>query len=55
MGVMARQIDSKHILYLNVSGQPKEMKKNSRSILWDKDYAGNFTVAPYEPEFIEIK
>ena len=56
-GVMARQIDDKLFLYLNVSGEPKEIKMNgkSRSILFDKDYTGNITVAPYEPEFIEIK
>ena len=56
-GVMARQIDQNHFLYLNVSGQPKniQLKENSRSILYDKDYSGNFTIAPYEPEFIEIK
>jgi beta-galactosidase len=56
-GVMARQIDKNHFLYLNVSGEPKEiqMKGNSRSILFDKDYSGNFTIAPYEPEFIELK
>jgi beta-galactosidase len=56
-GVMARQIDEKHILYLNVSGEPKEihLKGNSRSILFDLDYHDNFTIPPYEPEFIEIK
>ncbi|HLN71813.1 MAG TPA: beta-galactosidase, partial [Prolixibacteraceae bacterium] len=56
-GVMARQIDKTHFLYLNVSGENKEikMKGNSRSILFDKAYSGNFTIAPYEPEFIEIK
>jgi beta-galactosidase len=56
-GVMAKRIDKNHILYLNVCGDPKEiqMKGNSRSILFDKDYLGNFTVAPYEPEFIELK
>jgi beta-galactosidase len=55
--VVARQIDKNHILYLNVSGKPKEiqMKENSRSILFNKDYSGNFIIAPYEPEFIEIK
>jgi beta-galactosidase len=31
------------------------MKGNSRSILFDKDYTGNFRIAPYEPEFIEEK
>ncbi|HVO75018.1 MAG TPA: beta-galactosidase trimerization domain-containing protein, partial [Ignavibacteriaceae bacterium] len=56
-GVMARQIDKNHFLYLNISGEPKEiqMKGKSRSILFDKDYNGNFTIFPYEPEFIEIK
>jgi beta-galactosidase len=56
-GVMARQIDEKHFLYLNVSGEPKDikMKGKSRSILFDKDYAGSFTIASYEPEFIEVK
>jgi beta-galactosidase len=56
-GVMARQIDEKHYLYLNVSGEPKEIKISgkSRSILFDKDYTGNITIAPFEPEFIELK
>jgi beta-galactosidase len=54
---MARQIDANHILYLNATGEVKEiqMKGNSRSILLDKDYKGNFTIAPFEPEFIELK
>ncbi len=56
-GVMARQIDKTHFLYLNISSEPKEirMKGNSRSILFDKDYIGNFTIPPYEPEFIELR
>lgn len=56
-GVMARQIDKNHYLYLNVTGEAKEiqMKTKSRSLLLDKDYSGNFTIKPYEPEFIEVK
>lgn len=56
-GVMARQIDKNHFLYLNTTGEPKEipLKDNARSILFDKEYKGNFTIAPYEPEFIEVK
>jgi beta-galactosidase len=56
-GIMARQIDKNHFLYLNVTGKPKEIPMNgkSQSILFDKSYTGNFTIAPYEPEFIEIK
>jgi beta-galactosidase len=56
-GVMARQIDNNHFLYLNVSGEPKEIKMTGKSIsiLFDRNYNGNFTIEPYEPEFIEIK
>lgn len=56
-GVMARQIDNNRILYLNITGEPKEIriKGSSRSLLYDKDYKGNFIIAPYEPEFIELK
>jgi beta-galactosidase len=56
-GVMARQIDKTHFLYLNVSGQPKEIQiqGKSRSILYEKDYKGSVTIAPYEPEFLEIQ
>jgi beta-galactosidase len=55
--VMAKQIDKTHFLYLNLSGEPKtiQMRGNSRSILFDKGYIGNFTIAPYEPEFIELQ
>jgi beta-galactosidase len=40
-----------------VTGEAKEipMSVKSQSILFDKSYTGNFTIAPYEPEFIEIK
>ena len=56
-GVMARQIDRNHLLYLNVSGEPKkiELKGKSRSILFDKNYTGGFTIEPFEPEFVELK
>lgn len=55
-GVMARQIDKDHFLYLNVSGEPKEIPQQGRahSILFNKEYTGNFMLAPYEPEFIEV-
>jgi len=54
-GVMARQIDTNHFLYLNVSGEPKEIPQQGRahSLLFNKDYTGSFMLAPYEPEFIE--
>ncbi|MBN2426647.1 MAG: beta-galactosidase [Calditrichaceae bacterium] len=55
--VMARQIDENHIMYLNISNQPKkiELKGKLRSLLFNKDYTNNFTIAPYEPEFIEVR
>ena len=56
-GIMARQIDKNHFLYLNISSEPREieMKGKSRSILFDKEYTGNFTIAPHEPDFIELE
>jgi len=56
-GVLARQIDKDHVLYLNVSGDPKEIKleRAARSILWEKDYSGGFVISPNEPEFIELR
>lgn len=56
-GVMARFIDNKHILYLNISGEPKQIRLNgkSKSILFDKNYSDSFLLQPYEPEFVELK
>ena len=56
-GELARQIDDNHVLYLNVAGETKEikMKRPSRSLLFEKDHVGKFRIAPYEPEFIELK
>ena len=56
-GIMARQIDKNHFLYLNTSSELKEiqMTGNTRSILFNKEYTGNFTIAPYEPDFIELE
>jgi len=56
-GVLARQIDNTHYLFLNMSNESKEipMKARSRSVIFDKDYTGSFTLAPHEPEFIELK
>lgn len=56
-GVMARQIDKNHYLYLNVTGETREIPVNgkSKSLLSDKTHSGAFMLAPYEPEFIEVK
>jgi beta-galactosidase len=55
--VIARNIDARHILYLNLGKEPRvvELKGNVRSILWDKDYTDRFTLGPFEPEFVEIR
>jgi len=56
-GIMARQIDRNHFLYLNVTDKPKKiiLKGRSRSLLYDKDYYNEFVIYPYEPDFVEIK
>ena len=56
-GVMARQIDATHLLYLNLDGSAKHiaLKGKSRSILNDRDYADAFTLGAYEPEFVETR
>jgi len=56
-GVMARQIDDHHLLYLNVSDKPKKivLKGKSRSLLFDKNYVDGFTIEPFEPEFLELE
>ena len=55
-GVMARQIDKNHVLYLNVTGEAKtiSLKGKSHSVLFEKNYTDHITLAPYEPEFLEI-
>jgi beta-galactosidase len=44
-------------LYLNVTGETKQiqLKGKLQSILFDKNYNDTFSIAPYEPEFIELK
>ena len=55
--VMARNIDTRHVLYLNLNSEPTliELKGSSHGLSHDADYTDKFTVPPYEPEFIEIK
>jgi beta-galactosidase len=56
-GVMARQINDSHFLYLNLDGTAKrvDLKGRSRSILRDLDYEDSFELGPYEPEFVETR
>ena len=54
--VMARYINNKHILYLNISKETKviTVKGTVKSILTGNTYTNQFTLKPFEPEFIEI-
>lgn len=56
-GVMARQIDAAHFLYLNLDGTSKrvEFKGKSTSILYDRNYEDAFTLDPYQPEYVESR
>lgn len=56
-GVMARQIDKNHILYLNISRKPVEIqvKGGFKGILSGKTFDDSFTLPSEEPELIEIK
>jgi beta-galactosidase len=56
-GVMARQIDDSHFLYLNLDGTAKrvDLKGRSHSILRELDYEDSFELRPYEPEFVETR
>ncbi len=53
---MARQVDDRHVLYLNTGGEPKRVsfKGKAKSILFDREYENGFTLGPFEPEFIEV-
>lgn len=56
-GVMARNIDAKHTLYLNIDGKAHEIRVNGRakSILRDTEFTTAFTLAPYDAEFLELQ
>ena len=56
-GIMARQIDKNHILYLNTGRNPAEIKVKGtfKGILTGKTYVDSFTLPSEEPELIEIK
>jgi beta-galactosidase len=55
-GVMARQIDAKHFLYLNLDGTAKQIdvRGPSKSILYDREYHDSFQLSPYEADFVEM-
>ncbi len=55
-GVMARQTDPKHFLYLNLDGTAKhvDLKGPSRSILRDREYRDGFVLDAFAPDFVEV-
>jgi beta-galactosidase len=55
-GVAARQIDDRHLLYLNLGCQAQviDCPGKSRSLLRNEEYVDKFTLEPHEPEFIEL-
>lgn len=56
-GVLARQIDETHVLYVNLDGTDKPITPSvpSRSILYGRDYPSGFTLKPFDADFVEIK
>jgi beta-galactosidase len=55
--VIARQIDSRHILYVNLGKEPAliELKGASHSVLREKDYSDRFAIGAFEPELVDLK
>ncbi|SHM73438.1 beta-galactosidase [Mucilaginibacter sp. OK098] len=55
-GVMARQIDAKHVLYLNTGRNAVEIKLKGafKGILTGKKFVDSFSLPSEEPELIEI-
>lgn len=55
-GVMTRQIDPIHNLYLNLEGIAKriELKGRAHSILRDLECEDGFILGPFEPEVIAL-
>ena len=54
-GVMARDVDPKHSLYLNATGQVVEIKVpgKAKGLITGKSYKGVVAIPPFEVEFIE--
>jgi len=55
-GVMARQIDERHYLYLNVSGEAKDiqLKENLKSILTNKLYSNGFATVLISQSLLKL-
>ena len=55
--VMARDIDDRHTLYLNLNATPQtiSLKGKAKGILSGDAYEGSFVLQPYEPELLEFE
>jgi beta-galactosidase len=55
-GVLARVIDETHLLYLNLDGENKAITVPgpARSILHNCEYSSDFTLSPFDADFIEL-
>lgn len=55
-GVMARQIDDRHVLYLNLHAEPRsiELPGKATGILSDARYDGGFTLGAFDAELVEL-
>ena len=56
-GVMARDIDQTHTLYLNLNASPQSivLRGKAKGILSGERYEDSFLLPPYEPELIEFE
>lgn len=54
-GVVARQVDDRHILYLNLTGESRVVQcpGKVRSVLDDSEHTDSFTIGAFEPVFVE--
>lgn len=55
-GVMARQIDDRHVLYLNLHAEPRsiDLPGKATGILSKARYDGGFTLGAFDAELVEL-
>jgi beta-galactosidase len=55
-GVMARAVDDRRVLYLNLDAEPKPIvfQGKATGVLSEARYEGGFTLGPYDAEVIEL-
>lgn len=55
-GVMARAVDDRHVLYLNLDAEPKPIAFQGKAtgVLSEARFDGGFTLGPYDAEVVEL-